>query len=86
MFFASFLSITLAPVLMLLLIRGRIRPEANNPVNRFLIAVYMPVIHSVLRFRLITIALAIVALILTVPAFMIQIAAGDVLSVTRLKS
>ena len=70
MFFASFLSITLAPVLMLLLIRGRIRPEANNPVNRFLIAVYMPVIHSVLRFRLITIALAIVALILTIPAFM----------------
>ena len=70
MFFASFLSITLAPVLMLLLIRGRIRPEANNPINRFLIAVYMPVIHSVLRFRLITIALAIVALILTIPAFM----------------
>ena len=70
MFFASFLSITLAPVLMLLLIRGRIRPEANNPVNRFLIAVYMPVIHSVLRFRLITIALAILALILTIPAFM----------------
>ena len=51
MFFAAFLSITLAPVLMLLLIRGRIRPEARNPVNRFLIALYMPVIHSVLRFQ-----------------------------------
>ncbi len=70
MFFASFLSITLAPVLMLLLIRGRIRPEARNPVNRFLIALYMPVIHAVLRFRIVTIALAILALILTVPAFM----------------
>ena len=70
MFFASFLSITLAPVLMLLLIRGRIRPEAQNPVNRFLIAIYMPVIHWVLRFRKITIALALLALILTVPAFM----------------
>ena len=70
MFFASFLSITLAPVLMLLLIRGRIRPEASNPVNRFLIAVYMPVIHWVLRFRKTTIALALLALILTVPAFM----------------
>src|SRR5678815_4915395 len=45
MFFASFLSITLAPVLMVLLIRGRIRPEARNPINRFLIAVYLPVIH-----------------------------------------
>ena len=70
MFFASFLSITLAPVLMLLLIRGRIRPEARNPVNRFLIALYMPVIHWVLRFRKTTIALALLALILTVPAFM----------------
>jgi len=70
MLFASFLSITLAPVLMLLLIRGRIRPEARNPINRFLIAVYLPVIHGVLRFRKTTIALALVALILTVPAFM----------------
>jgi Cu(I)/Ag(I) efflux system membrane protein CusA/SilA len=70
MFFASFLSITLAPVLMLLLIRGRIRPEAGNPINRVLIALYMPVIHWVLRFRKTTIALAIAALILTVPAFL----------------
>ena len=70
MFFAAFLSITLAPVLLVLLVRGRIRPEARNPVNRFLIALYMPVIHLVLRFRKSTIALAILALILTVPAFM----------------
>ena len=69
MFFAAFLSITLAPVLLVLLVRGRIRPEARNPVNRFLIALYMPVIHWVLRFRKSTIVLAIVALILTVPAF-----------------
>jgi len=70
MFFAAFLSITLAPVLLVLLVRGRIRPEARNPVNRFLIAVYMPVIHWVLRFRKSTIALAAVALILTIPVFM----------------
>ena len=70
MFFAAFLSITLAPVLLVLLVRGRIRPETRNPVSRFLIALYMPVIHLVLRFRKSTIALAIVALILTVPAFM----------------
>ena len=70
MFFAAFLSITLGPVLLVLLVRGRIRPEARNPVSRFLIALYMPVIHWVLRFRKSTIALAIVALILTVPAFM----------------
>jgi Cu(I)/Ag(I) efflux system membrane protein CusA/SilA len=70
MFFAAFLSITLGPVLLVLLVRGRVRPEARNPVNRFLIALYMPVIHWVLRFRKTTIALALLALILTIPAFM----------------
>ena len=69
MFFAAFLSITLAPVLMVLLIRGRIRPESRNPINRLLIALYTPVVRGVLRFRKTTIALAILALILTVPAF-----------------
>ncbi|MBI4522708.1 MAG: efflux RND transporter permease subunit, partial [Deltaproteobacteria bacterium] len=70
MFFAAFLSITLAPVLLVLLVRGRVRPEAKNPVNRLLIALYMPVIHLVLRFRKSTIVLAVVALILTIPAYM----------------
>ena len=69
MFFAAFLSITLAPVLMVLLIRGRVRPESRNPINRLLIALYAPVVRGVLRFRKTTIALAILALILTVPAF-----------------
>jgi len=69
MFFAAFLSITLAPVLMVLLIRGRIRPEARNPVNRLLIALYAPVVRTVLRFQKTTIALAVIALILTYPAF-----------------
>jgi Cu(I)/Ag(I) efflux system membrane protein CusA/SilA len=70
MFFAAFLSITLAPVLLVLLVRGRVRPETQNPINRFLIALYMPVIHLVLRFRKSTIVLAIVALTATIPAFM----------------
>ena len=69
MFFAAFLSITLAPVLMVLLIRGRIRPETRNPVNRLLIALYAPVVRGVLRFRKTTIALAVIALIVTYPAF-----------------
>src|SRR5688572_6759775 len=69
MFFAAFLSITLAPALMVLLIRGRIRPESRNPINRLLLALYTPVVRGVLRFRKTTIALAILALILTYPAF-----------------
>src|SRR5438093_1116459 len=69
MFFASFLSITLAPVLMVLLIRGRIHSEARNPVSRFLIALYHPVVRAVLRFKKTTIALAILMLLVTIPAF-----------------
>ena len=42
MFFAAMLGITVVPVLMLLLVRGRITPEIKNPVNRFLIWVYQP--------------------------------------------
>src|SRR5213596_1229567 len=51
MFFASFLGVTLVPVLMLLLIRGKITPETKNPVNRFLIWAYQPFVNFVLRYR-----------------------------------
>src|SRR3546814_5108684 len=62
---AAFLSITLVPVLMGYLIRGRIRPEGENPINRVLIAVYRPVLNAVLRHPRITLALAGVALLLS---------------------
>jgi len=48
---AAFLSVTLAPVLMGYLIRGRILPEERNPLNRLLIAVYHPVIEFILRHK-----------------------------------
>ena len=51
MFFAAMLGITVVPVLMLLLVRGKITPEAKNPVNRFLIWAYQPFVNFVLRFR-----------------------------------
>jgi copper/silver efflux system protein len=69
MFFSAFLSITLAPMLMVWLIRGRIRTEAGNPISRALIAAYVPVVRWVLRFRKTTIALAILALVLSYPAY-----------------
>src|SRR3546814_9238512 len=62
---AAFLSITLVPVLMGYLIRGRIRPEGENPINRVLIAVYRPLLNAVLRHPPITPALAGVALLLS---------------------
>ena len=48
---AAFLSVTLVPVLMTVLIRGRIRQEASNPLNRLAIAAYGPMIRLVLRYR-----------------------------------
>src|SRR5437660_1806074 len=58
MFFASFLGVTLVPVLMLLLVRGKITPEKDNPVNRFLISGYQPFVNLVLRYRWFTLACA----------------------------
>jgi copper/silver efflux system protein len=62
---AALLSVTLVPVLMLAFIQGRILPEAKNPLNRVLIWLYRPVIGAVLRAPLLTILLAVLALIAT---------------------
>jgi Cu(I)/Ag(I) efflux system membrane protein CusA/SilA len=69
MFFASFLGVTLVPVLMTLLIRGKITPEIKNPVNRFLIRAYQPVADFVLRYRWFTLGAALVILLITIFPF-----------------
>jgi Cu(I)/Ag(I) efflux system membrane protein CusA/SilA len=63
---AALLSITLVPVLMFLFIRGKIMPEQKNPVNRFLIWIYRPVIAWVMRWKKLTIAVAVITLALSV--------------------
>jgi Cu(I)/Ag(I) efflux system membrane protein CusA/SilA len=63
---AALLSITLVPVLMLLFIRGRVMPEAKNPVNRFLIWLYRPVIAWVMHWRKTTILIALAVTAVTV--------------------
>jgi Cu(I)/Ag(I) efflux system membrane protein CusA/SilA len=62
---AAGLSITLIPVLMGYLIRGPIRSENDNPLNRTLIALYRPALEAVLRFPKATLALAGVVLLLS---------------------
>ncbi|HSD60876.1 MAG TPA: efflux RND transporter permease subunit [Burkholderiales bacterium] len=57
---AALLSVTLVPALMVAFIRGRILPEARNPINRFLIWIYRPVIAWVMRWKMLTILAAIV--------------------------
>jgi Cu(I)/Ag(I) efflux system membrane protein CusA/SilA len=59
---AAMLSLTLVPVLMLFFIRGKIMPEAKNPVNRVLIWLYRPIIAAVMRWKRTTIVLALATL------------------------
>jgi Cu(I)/Ag(I) efflux system membrane protein CusA/SilA len=63
---AALLSVTLVPVLMILFVRGKIMPEHRNPVNRALIWLYRPIIDAVLRHRILTIAVAVLALIVSI--------------------
>ncbi|BFU95366.1 MAG: putative Heavy metal efflux pump, CzcA family, Acriflavine resistance protein B [Nitrospira sp.] len=70
MLFATILSVTLAPVLMVLLIRGRIRAEGKNPLSRLLIALYRPILSVALRVRWVTLGLAVAAVAVTMPVFM----------------
>jgi Cu(I)/Ag(I) efflux system membrane protein CusA/SilA len=66
---SALLSITLVPALMVLFVRGRITPEGHNPINRALVWLYRPLILLVLRFRLATLLLAVVALgVAVIPA------------------
>jgi Cu(I)/Ag(I) efflux system membrane protein CusA/SilA len=65
--FSSLLSITLVPVLMLIFIRGRLRPEAKNPISRFTQFLYLPVLKFCLRHRVLTLLVNLAFLALTVP-------------------
>ena len=62
---AALLSVTLVPVLMGLFIRGKLMPEHKNPLNRFLIWAYRPIIAAVMRRKKTTLAAALALLVLT---------------------
>ena len=66
-FAAALLSITLVPALMLVILRGGFRSEAQHPISRFLSRVYRPFVKLAVRFRLIVVALAVALLAATVP-------------------
>jgi Cu(I)/Ag(I) efflux system membrane protein CusA/SilA len=64
---SSILAITLVPVLMVMLIRGKLRPESVNPISRFTQAIYLPILKFCLRHRWLTIAVNLIFLIATFP-------------------
>jgi copper/silver efflux system protein len=63
---AALLSVTLVPALMVIFVRGKIIPEHKNPINRFLIWIYRPVIRGVLRAKTLVVLLAIATLAVTI--------------------
>lgn len=63
----AILVITLAPVLISFFMKGRFRPESANPINRFLERIYEPVIRSCIKWRKTTIAVNIIALLISIP-------------------
>lgn len=67
---AAIVVISLIPVLMAMLMRGKFRPENKNPITKFFIRIYEPVIHWVLKHRKITITINLVALLITIPMIM----------------
>ncbi|HEV2396345.1 MAG TPA: efflux RND transporter permease subunit [Candidatus Sulfotelmatobacter sp.] len=65
--FSSVLAITLVPVLMVMFIKGKLRPESENPVSRFTRALYLPVLRLCLKYRKTTLLLNLLFLIVTFP-------------------
>src|SRR6202521_3541929 len=65
--FSSILAITLVPVLMVLFIRGRLRPEPENPILWFTQALYLPVLRLCLRYRKTTLLINLIFLVVTFP-------------------
>src|SRR5687768_14694031 len=63
----AILVITLAPVLISFFMKGKFRPDHANPVNRFLEKIYEPVIRGVLKWRKTTLAINIIALLISIP-------------------
>jgi Cu(I)/Ag(I) efflux system membrane protein CusA/SilA len=70
MFFSSLLAITITPALVALLVTGRVKPEEKNPISRFLIRLYEPVVKFVLRFKKTVLFASVVILVLTVFPFL----------------
>ena len=63
---AALLSVTLVPALMIIFVRGKIVPEHKNPINRFLIWIYRPVIKAVMRAKTLVIVLSLAVLAVTI--------------------
>lgn len=69
MAFAAVVAITVAPALMGLFLKGKIRPEENHLVSRFLFRLYAPAVHFVLKRPILVISAAGLIVLMTVPVY-----------------
>jgi Cu(I)/Ag(I) efflux system membrane protein CusA/SilA len=65
--FSSLLAITLVPILMVIFIRGKLRPESENPISRVTQAIYLPILRLCLKYRKTTLLLNLAFLVVTFP-------------------
>ncbi len=63
----AFLAITLTPVLISFFLKGKLKKESANPVNRFSERIYTPVLRLCLRYRKTTLGINIIALLISIP-------------------
>lgn len=68
--FAAILAVTLTPALAAILVRGRFKGERGNPLNRWLVSAYTPVVRFVVRHRRTVVVGALVVMGFTLPAFL----------------
>jgi Cu(I)/Ag(I) efflux system membrane protein CusA/SilA len=68
--FAAILAITLTPALAALFVRGKIHDDTRHPIHRLLVASYSSVVRFVVEQRWLVVGLAVLAMLLTVPAFL----------------
>src|SRR5205807_6912391 len=65
--FSSLLAITLVPVLMIIFVKGKLRPESANPISRFTQALYLPILRLCLKYRRTTLLLNLLFLVIMFP-------------------
>src|SRR5260370_3239422 len=65
--FSSLLAITLVPILMVIFIRGKLRPESENPISKVTQALYLPVLRLCLKYRKTTLLVNLAFLVVTFP-------------------
>ena len=67
---SAFVAVFVVPVLMVLLLKGKVRPESKHPVSRFFIFLYSPIIRLCLKWKKTTLLISFLLVALSIPLVM----------------